>query len=373
VLADEAGDVRSLAFSHDGAHLVTGAADGAVCLWETGSARPVDCARGHHITAVRAIATGGDARRSWLLTADQTSGLRQWRIRPVGAADLPALLAAGTVPQSAVFAAGPDEDLELVRLATGGRLRTLHGERPVAAVGFASGDAYLVATAEPTGAVTIRDAVTGMFVHATMTRPELHALACFGHRGTAVIVTGHAGGTVLCTMPDGRQAATTLPAGRVDRLVAMAGDRPAVIAFGGRTCTVIDPHTGTVLRTASLSLLREVVDAVRSPSDPATEVLACHADGVVYRIDVDGPLVTGVLAGPAGIDRLAALRTVVAGIETGSRESGATLRTWDPETGQSLGRFRLPGPVRAMTAAGDDLVVWHGAALTRLTWRPATR
>jgi hypothetical protein len=147
-----------------------------------------------------------------------------------------------------------------------------------------------------------------------------------------------------------------------------------VVAFGGEQWLVADLDRAAPEPVFMPVVLRAVQVVLRSPDRPSSEVLAYAQDGMVYRVRVhDQPEVVGELAGgPAQVRWLTALRSAVVGVEPDGADSGRSmLRTWDAATGRLASRFRLHGDVHALAAEGDDLVVWHGRELTRLTWTPA--
>ncbi|MFF5232351.1 SAV_2336 N-terminal domain-related protein [Dactylosporangium sp. NPDC000521] len=357
------GDVTSVAFIADGSHVVTGAADGLVCLWFARTAALVR-EEAQHTAAVRALSTGSGPGRHWLLTGDDRGIVQQWRLRPWDA-DASVALAAVPGPNPWILVAGVDEDPEHIELADGRVTTVLRGDAPVVAA--AAGSAVLV-TATAAGTVTVWDPATVTPRRTVPVPGPPTCLACAGTTTRAMIVTGHDDGTVRVVAPDGRQRTLTVGRGPIEAVVITASG--AIVACSGQTCAVVDPDPGQPVRTAELSLLRSVTAAAVSPADPDGEVFLCADDGTVYRLGLDALTLTGELTGSAGIRQLAALDTVVAGIETGTDETGegALLHAWHPPSGRPLARFRLPGDIRAIAAAGDDLVVWHGRELTRLRW-----
>ncbi|WP_460493359.1 WD40 repeat domain-containing protein [Dactylosporangium cerinum] len=357
------GDVTSVAFIADGSHVVTGAADGLVCLWFARTAALVR-EEHQHAAAVRALSTGSGLGRHWLLTGDDDGIVQQWRLRPWDAG-APVALAAVPGPEPWLLVAGIDEDPEHIELGDGRATSVVPGHAPVVAA--ASGPGVLV-TASAAGSVTVWDPATVTPRRTVPVPGRPISLACAGTTTRTTIAAGHDDGTVRVLTPDSRQRTVVVGRARVDAVVVTAAG--AVVACSGRTCAVIEADPGLPVRRAELPLLRSVPAAVMSPADPAGEVFLCADDGTVYRLGLETLTLTGELTGSAGIRHLAALDTVVAGIETGTAEAGegALLHAWHPGSLQPLARFRLPGDIRAIAAAGDDLVVWHGRELTRLRW-----
>ncbi|WP_439423057.1 nSTAND1 domain-containing NTPase [Saccharothrix sp. HUAS TT10] len=364
VLVGHAGGVRSVAFSRDGALLLSAGDDGTVRTWHVLTGRPGAVLRGH-LGRVNAVAGGPGAV---IASAGEDGTVRRWDTvtgsqvgEPLVGHSGPVLSVAFSAGGDRVASGGEDHAVRLWDARTGAAGPVLRGHTdPVTAVAFHH-DGQVVASGDAGAASRTWDAADGEPLHADRPDEPWQSARSVVHDGTGAIVVRN-DGTVRWTGVSGHVAVED------DVKVVSAAFSPFgdVVATGSwnNVVRLWDRTTGSPLGTP----LTGHVDVVESVAfHPGGWLLASAGrDGTIRLWDPDEGVPTTGRGRAADVGGLAfspdGTRLAVA--------TGAEVVQWDSATGRAAAPpipsrgtavAYSPDGTRLATGDGGAARIWHAA------------
>jgi WD40 repeat protein len=250
-LAGMGGAVRTLAFSRDGAELVTGGDDHAVRFWDSRPDEELDVVGSANGPALAARWAGKTIVGLWREVVQTYDARTHQLLHALPASGVGAFTALGASRDGAIIGAGTDTGMTIVWDGrTGVQLASRAGRGPVSAVGV-SPDGDLVASGDSGGALHVWKSRGGSLWLRRQQGPV--ADVAFSPDGSEIVTAGRQGVVAWSAIsgrrvhvlisPAGVATATFSPDGR---LVAAAGlDDVARIWFArsGRLYRVLRGHT----------------------------------------------------------------------------------------------------------------------------------
>ncbi|MET8873180.1 caspase family protein [Nocardia sp. NPDC004604] len=332
-LAGHTAAVTSVAFSHDGALLVSASRDNTVRIWHTGTGRQIGEPLSGHTAWVNSVAFSPDDTR--IASGSDDGTIRIWdastghQIGPPIAGQARSVNSIAFTPDGTHIATGnADGTVSIWDSRTGERLQVVSAtaEGSVETVAF-SPDGTRIASGSDDGTIRIWDASTGSQIG-----PPLG--------GDLGIVFG------VAFSPDGNYLAS---------------------GSSDSTVRVWDPRTGQAIGSPLIGDTASVFSVVFSPD--GTHIASGSWDSTIRIWDLpivqqlDQPI-------PGELDAVATVAFSPDGtrLATGNADNGVWL--WDPHTGHALDQLNdnpdIPGPVNSLDFTRDGKRIVSGSADTTI-------
>jgi WD40 repeat protein len=384
VLPGHRGGVTAAAFSPGGRLVATGAADGAVRVWDVPSGRRTELLR-LHAREVRDIAFSPDSRL--LLTAGADGAAFVWDLATGRALSAlgghkGALVSASFSPDGKLAVThGVDGTARLWSLATAGATRVLPSRTaPVLSGASFSADARLLALPDSKG-TAIWDVVRGRLA-SHVDGPGPARGAAFSADGTALVTVASDGVVRVSRVRNGQRIAVLRTRRGSLTAAALSPDGARVVTVGDESGTIVWDVATEKPEAVLGSTTVELRGVVLSPDGRLAVAVGNHVGARVW--DVSARRRLRVLQD--GESFLSAAFSTN-GRLLATTSSDGTVRIWDMATGRRLQRLRghkrppasmafSPNGLLLVTAGDDGTRLWgvrSGLALAVFRGQGATK
>lgn len=401
-------DIRTIAFSRDGARLISGAADKTARLWDLADAKFPQLAQFDSPAEVTAVALSDDGSQVFVGGAD--NAIRRWSAAGQEAAALAGHTGAvtGLVARGGLlFSASQDATVRVWNAQTGAAARTIsHGAAVIALA--VSGDGAKIASAGSDNSVKLWNAADGAAVATLPGQPSPALRLAMNVNGSRLVSTAADGLRTWDAAGRLREFTAAAEPVLVGANLAphVAANMPAeewtISAAADGSLRWIEPSAGLVLtghdgavNSVAVSLDGKLLltggadkiarlwsadtgEAITTLAGPAAEVTsvaaspashqfaAATADGKLYQWTLPAALPKEPLQPERVISHAAPLRDVAFGdagrLLTACGDDGL-VRVYDSSTGYELERFSgHQGVVPSLTAARTARILLSGGA-----------
>jgi len=333
-LTGHTGQITSVAFSPDGARLVTGSADRRAIVWDIATGQPLIALAGH-LGSILSVAFSPDGGR--VATASDDGTARVWNVglsqelftQPVSAVPNGPLVQS---PDGKLLALGYGLDgaAAIFDAATGHVRQVLTSTHPVRALAFDPAGRRLAGAGQDQ--IQLWDTVAGgTLLELPALAGQINSLA-FSRDGSWLAAVGESGTAQAWRLADGQALFAVRDAGPLWALAFSPDGRRMAIAASDGTTQIVDAVAGAVAMTlTSPSGVRAVAFS------PSGQQLATATDGGLTQLWSLGQTAGQVHVTLSGhTSQVMAVAFSPDGQQVATASRDGTAKLWDAATGQLL-------------------------------------